>query len=645
MRSLRLLGATLAAAALAASCGRSAPPPSIAPPSTPARSARPPSGAPSQSNVLRSDYVGSAPCAECHPKQSEAWARSPMHRMTRLGEAADVRTPFDGRAMRFKRDTVTLETQGGKRTVRIATPGGADQVYLVTRVIGGRTREDFAGVPERLAGTDADEMVLPVSQLLFAGGGGSVAAGAPGALRYKGYSVLAHERPLARPGPVWNQTCIFCHNTAPFLSTILGALRGTAKPGYQGEVVDALLPADRRWAWSASDPRALSRALTDEIGHLGGKAPADASGLDDLLGGAIATTRERFRARDLVEVGIGCESCHGGAQAHLADQTIAPSFVAYAPFLELKRGARAAKSDADAHAQAIDRVCARCHQVLYSGYPWTWEGGKRRSAEPGGSPINSGEARDFLLGGCASALACTACHDPHDATDRKTKEAALATVAGNTVCTRCHAELAGDDVLRRHAHHDPKGAGGACVACHMARKNMGLDLRLTRYHRIGSPTDPARVLLDRPLECALCHADKSVISLVGTMEKWWKKAYSRDLLVRLYGDLNAKTLVATLARGKPHERAVAAAALGELGDKSYAGAIAKELVNEYPLVRGFAARALTASLGKDCGIEVGTEGTARIAEEARACFASAGLTAPGFSATEGAAVEDDVPND
>jgi predicted CXXCH cytochrome family protein len=570
-----------------------------------------------------------------------------MHHMTRGPDAPDVRTPFDGRAMHFKRDTVTLESSAGRRFVRIASAGVPDQVYRVTRVIGGRTREDFAGVRvESTASADSkgqsDEMVLPISQLLF----GGPTPGAPGALRYKGYSVLVHERPIARPGPIWSESCIFCHNTETFFSTILGALRGGTRPGYQGEDVDPLLPAELRWTWSVGEARGFARAAADEIVHLGAKRPDEGDSTDALLTRAITTTHDRFGGGDLVEVGIGCESCHGGGAAHLADQTIVPSFVPYAPFLGLKRGEHEAKSDADGHAQAIDRVCARCHQVLFTKYPWTWEGGKRLMNDRGGSPINSGEARDFLMGGCASALACTACHDPHDATGRRAKDDALATPAGNPVCTRCHAQLAGDDALRAHSHHDPHGAGGACVACHMARKNMGLDLRLTRYHRIGSPTDPARVLLDRPLECALCHADKSVQSLVVQMERWWKKAYSRDLLVRLYGDMNARTLVATLAKGKPHERAVAAAVLGELGDRSAAPAIARELVDEYPLIRGFAARALTGALGKDCGIDVGTEGVARIEEEARACFASVGMAAPAFPASvEATGGEAEVPED
>ncbi|MGO9711654.1 MAG: cytochrome c3 family protein [Polyangiaceae bacterium] len=651
---LALRWAPLSAAVLAASCALSTPPASSPAASSPPR----PPGPPAQSNILRSDYVGSAACAPCHAKETEAWARSPMHHMTRNADAPDIRTPFDGRAMHFKADTVTLDTHDASRFVRIAHAGVPEQVYRVTRVIGGRTREDFVGVRVEASGAPAanaesDEMVLPVSQLLFSlTPGASSAPNAPvdpHALRYKGYSVLLHERSVARPGPVWAETCIFCHNTVPFFSTILGTLRGGTRAGYQGEDVDPLLPADRQWTWSVSDAPGFAKAAADEVEHLGVPRPDEAATTQELLASAITTTREHFDAADLVEIGIGCESCHGGAGDHLGNPAIAPSFLPYAPFLGVARApsANTAKSEADAHAQAIDRVCARCHQVLFSGYPWTWEGGRRQSADRGGSPVNSGEARDFLLGGCTSALACTACHDPHDASDRRAKNDALATPSGNPVCTRCHSELATDDALRAHSHHDPHGAGGACVACHMARKNMGLDLRLTRYHRIGSPTDPARVILDRPLECALCHADKTVLSLVTTMERWWKKAYSRDLLVRLYGDLGERTLTATLARGKPHERAVAAAALGELGDKSMAPAIARELVNEYPLVRGFAARALVGALGKDCGIDVGTAGVARIEEQARACLASAGVKAPAFPAvsTDTSKGDAEVPED
>ena len=132
------------------------------------------------------------------------------------------------------------------------------------------------------------------------------------------------------------------------------------------------------------------------------------------------------------------------------------------------------------------------------------------------------------------------------------------------------------------------------MACHMPRKNMGLDGTLTRYHRIGRPTDPDRVLGDRPLECALCHVDRSVGQLADAMEKWWPVRYPRQRLVELYGGLDANVVRATLERGKPHEQAVAIGLLGEARAVDAAPMLARQLSNDYPLVRQWAQNALDA---------------------------------------------------
>ena len=135
---------------------------------------------------------------------------------------------------------------------------------------------------------------------------------------------------------------------------------------------------------------------------------------------------------------------------------------------------------------------------------------------------------------------------------------------------------------------------------------MGLDYALIRYHRIGSPTDPRRVEGDRPVECALCHADHSVEQLVSTMERWWGKRFDRSALRALYGDdLSVNALRATLARGKPHEQAVAIAVLGESRDRSAIPALAAQLSHDYPLVRYFAHRALETLTGAPVPIDVG----------------------------------------
>jgi predicted CXXCH cytochrome family protein len=565
-------------------------------------------------NIERADYAGSDACKGCHRAIYDTWSASPMHRMTRLPEhstregAGDaVRAPFDGRELRFKSDVARLEQHGAEHFVRVGS-----KLYLVTKVIGGHYREDFAGVPVSAPGEAPsehhDEQILPVSFILRTG-----------ELRYKGYSVMLRERPGLRVGPLWNQTCIFCHNTAPYLSSLLGELAGSSAKRYQGVVVDALLPDARRWRYEVTDRVALDAALASELHALGVDANAHGSRGRARLVETVDATRARFDASHLLEIGIGCESCHGGSRAHAsAPSSIKPSFVPRAPFLRV--------APEPTRADAVNHACARCHQVLFSQYPFTWEGG-RRHQNAGGSNINSGEGRDFLLGGCSRAMSCAACHDPH-AKDGTARLREIDSVQGNAVCVGCHKELGGDDAFRGHAHHDPRGEAGVCIRCHMPKKNMTLDARLGRYHRIGSPSDPARVLADRPLECALCHAGKSAESIVRTMETWWKKAYDREALRSLYGDLDAPPLVATLARGKPHEQAVALAVLGERRERGVNNAVtrmvARSLVHAYPLVREYARRALESILGRACAIDL-AEDTARIEASARRCLADAGV--------------------
>ena len=151
---------------------------------------------------------------------------------------------------------------------------------------------------------------------------------------------------------------------------------------------------------------------------------------------------------------------------------------------------------------------------------------------------------------------------------------------------------------------------------------MGLDYVLNRYHRIGSPTDPRRVERDRPLECALCHADKSVEDLVTTMEAWWGKHYDRDALRKLYGDdLQVNVMRATLQLGKPHEQAVAIATFGDLKMRDAIPALVPMLAHEYPLVRYFAQRALQQITGDPVAIDVGAP-AARVTREAAAWLAT-----------------------
>jgi predicted CXXCH cytochrome family protein len=499
-----------------------------------------------------------------------------MHRMTRTAKNADIHAPFAGETFSLQGDTARLFQSQGERRLELVQRDGKKTEFRVTKVIGGRYREDFVGVelaPNEPQGARGEERVLPVSYLIF-----------DHSYRYKGYSVLVTERPSLEPGQTWRQTCIFCHNTAPALSTLLDELHGPGSPSYQGSASDDA-PPDRRFLYTVRDASGLASAVNAEVARLG--APLAVSELPALLPEAMRRTRQAFDEQHLIELGIGCEACHGGGREHAsAPHATKPSFAPNSPFFEVRTANGAPLSPA----LEVNRACAKCHTVLFSRYPYTWEGGGRR-ADPGGSPINSGEARDFLLGDCRTALSCTHCHDPHGEDSRERLDA-LAAAPGDRLCTNCHRQLADPVATRAHTHHAPESEGSRCVNCHMPRKNLGLAYRLTRYHRIGSPTDAARVEGDRPLECALCHADKSVDQIVSTMERWWNRRYDRGRLQKLYGaDLSIAPLRATLLGGLPHEQAVAAAVAAENGRDELLPLVTTVLESDYPLVRYFAKRA------------------------------------------------------
>jgi len=535
-----------------------------------------------RSNITRADYAGSAACAGCHVREYDAWLGSPMHRMTRDLRQTRISAPFSSRTFAFRDDSVQLEEISGQRFMRLHSGRGGtkDSLFRVTKVIGGRYREDFVGAevdPESPLNAARDaERILPLSYLVF-----------NGEWRYKGYSVMVRERPTLEPGVVWRTGCIFCHNTTPTLSLLLDDVYGERAHSYQGSA-SVELPDDKRPRYVVRDESALKRALSAELTHLGKPRDIRDYGLKRALTVTIDATRDAFDEPHLVELGIGCEACHGGARAHAQNPgAVRPTLALRSEFLQ----ATTPSGSEPSHAQDVNRVCAKCHTVLFSRYPYTWEGRTRRH-DPGGSTINSGEARDYMLGACSSQQSCVHCHDPH-AEDPKGALLALEGEKGDALCASCHQQFSGVEAQRAHTHHAAGSEGSHCLNCHMPKKNMGLAYELTRYHRIGSPTDRERVEGDRPLECALCHTDKSVDQLTSTMERLWHKRYDRGALRRLYGqDLRVNALEATLKYGKAHEQGTAVAIAGRDRRRDWLPLVTPQLANDYPLVRYFARHAI-----------------------------------------------------
>ena len=455
---------------------------------------------------------------------------------------------------------------------------------------------------------------------------------------------MTPERPYLDEGAVWRETCIYCHNTTPFLTTVLDDLYGEGSPKYQGSLHDTLLPAERRLRFEVRDADALVDALDDEVDRVGGPPLGDGrdAGGDPVrsaLARAIRATWARSDEGYLVELGVGCEACHGGSREHVADpERTMPSYrPVSALFTVSAAGGRRARGGAGAGDGA---EVSRAHWIRSSlrAVPQrpvlglrVHVGGRRAPrTRPRRQPHQHAARRATSCSAAARARwraprattrtrATTHARSRASARPQATRSARLAT-ASSRPPARC---------ARTRTTIRPARAARAS-RCHMPRKNMGLAYRLTRYHRIGSPNERDRVERDRPIECAVCHTDASVESLVTTMERWWGGRFSRNALVALYGeDLGVNVLERTLARGKPHEQAVAVGALGDAGPRARAelDQVAEQLANDIPLVRYFTREALERISGARLELDMSGDGPALVAQ-ARAQLGLAPRAAP-----------------
>ena len=93
-----------------------------------------------------------------------------MHQMTRSAERATVRAPFAGEEFLFKGDHAKMESRDGAFLIRLNLQREGERLFRITRVIGGRYREDYVGVELPVSNDDlreghGEERVMPVSYI------------------------------------------------------------------------------------------------------------------------------------------------------------------------------------------------------------------------------------------------------------------------------------------------------------------------------------------------------------------------------------------------------------------------------------------------------------------------------------------------
>ncbi|MFU1476181.1 multiheme c-type cytochrome [Roseovarius sp. C7] len=243
--------------------------------------------------------------------------------------------------------------------------------------------------------------------------------------------------------------------------------------------------------------------------------------------------QSRSFASTQVEMGVGCEACHGPGAAHLSWADTREVTQAAPPE---NYGFSVDMSDPE---QRVEQ-CASCHsrrEAFLDGNPvpgTAFHDAYNLSWLREGAYEVDGQILDevFVYGSFlqskmyAEGVTCQNCHLPHEAE---------LIAEGNGVCTQCHSPAGNPEfpTLPReifdgpeHTHHPVGSTGAECKSCHMVERTyMGNDLRADHSFRIPRP-DLAEAT-GAPDACTGCHEDESADWAAATLATWFPESSKR----------------------------------------------------------------------------------------------------------------------
>ena len=504
-------------------------------------------------------YSGAQQCKDCHVEQFDSWRKTYHSSMTQEASPKSVQGEFDGKYYTYWGITIQPQLKDSKYYFNYFDPETNKFLYSleISRTVGSRRYQQY------LAQTDNTDGNYYRLELLWH-------------IQDKRWVHLNgaflgddHQKFDSHTG-VWNQNCIFCHNTG--IKPNMLNYDELAKQTKAGKPLN--LKADSRFDSHVSD------------------------------------------------LGIGCESCHANGNEHikLNQNPIRRYFLRYTDTDD--------KSIVNPHklsAQKSMDICGQCHgQRTPKNYKlareWMEKGPtyrpgdnledhvnpvfkeslvnnkksdvfKLRFWEDGTPRLSAYEYQGLKLSQChiKGELTCNDCHSMHDGDPKGmiTKDNLT-----NKACQSCHQDLLKN--VSEHTKHKENSDGSLCYNCHMPKIVYGV-MTFHRSHKIESPNPAFEFNNNKPSSCSACHLDKTDKWIIEKSIELWPSLSSQSE----YKLTNIIQTVYKLHSGDPVERAIAAKNLRYTGENlSSSGKLfliphlLLAMEDDYPAIRRFSYKSL-----------------------------------------------------
>ena len=476
------------------------------------------------SNILPQDYLGPQACAECHQEQFDDWSSHPHACMNQLPSPDSVRGNFAEYSLELPTGRVLFRTEAdpqGEPQYRMDVFRSGEKKpfrqYVVTKTVGSRYIQSYIG--KQLKGPEPEDHAIYGEHRLPFTYWFKIGQWLPGDF----YNIhpdetveqgIAQTRGLGLDPHVlpYTETCMNCHNTFSY------AYRIYHKPlvGFP----DALV---------ASTLAPLARELS-----------ASGNRVEPTLKGIQGANQQVDPARELVSLGISCESCHLGGREHVINQRKI-RFLPTSRFVKLQPRTGRPLLESRGHGPTLLGTCSQCHTGNGELFP------------NGAGKSNSREAKDLHAGFCASEMSCVNCHDPHKKTGSSDQLSSGILVQDQ--CIQCHPKYSRESERKQHGGFDGHQEL-SCLDCHMPRYTRGID-DLIRTHRISHPVEETMVREGSANACNACHLDQSTRWTLEKLEQGWGRRIEPQPSWPIYTELDQPAGETWLASQDSHMRLLA----------------------------------------------------------------------------------------